>query len=172
MRHERQQRPGADESDASADGDALRLQRDLRTAEAEDAGQRPAGEGQHAVHGAGREDEAIERQLAVALRREQVEAPAEHVPDERARAVVDRAARVAEDAVDRRGLLRLESVDRGRLVRAAGGRLAIDLSARSLSLVDDDRPQAGARQRFGATHARRSGADDDDGRLSQGDLRR
>ena len=70
--------------------------------------------------------------------------------------------------MDRLGLLRLEAVDRRRRARAPRRRLAIDLAARPLGFVDDDRSQAGARQRFGGAHAGRPGADDDDDRLSQG----
>jgi len=100
------------------------------------------------------------------------EAPAEHVPDERARAIVDAVASIVQDTVDRLGLLRVEAVDLGRLARAADGRLAVDLSARPLGLVDDDRSEARARQHIGAANAGRSRADDDDDRLSQGGLRR
>jgi hypothetical protein len=74
--------------------------------------------------------------------------------------------------MDRRGLLRLEAVDRGRFARAADGGLAIDLPARPLGLVEDDRSQSRARQRFGAADAGRTGADDDDDRFSQGRPRR
>jgi hypothetical protein len=74
--------------------------------------------------------------------------------------------------MDRLGLLRLEAVDRRRSARAPRRRLAIDLSSGLLGFVDDDRSQAGVHQRFGAAHAGRPGADDDDDRLSQGALLR
>jgi hypothetical protein len=91
MHDERQQRSGADERDALADRDALRLERDLRAAEGGDAGQRPARKRQHAVHRAGGEQQAVERDLAVTIAREHVEAVAEDVPHQRARSVVDAA---------------------------------------------------------------------------------
>ena len=95
VRDQRQQRPGTDERDAPADRHALRLQRDLRAAEREHARQGPAREGQHAVHRAGRQDQVVERLLAVAVGGQQVEAAPEHVPDQRARPVVDPVGVVA-----------------------------------------------------------------------------
>jgi hypothetical protein len=171
MHDERQQWPGADERDALADRDALRLERDLRTAEGGDAGQRPARKRQHAVHRAGGEQEAVERDLAVPIAREHVEAVAEDVPHQRARPVVDAAG--VEHAVDRFGLARLEPVDRGRIARCRGWRLAVDLAARPLGLVEHDRHEPGARDRLGGTQPRRAGTDDDDDGISHGDrLRR
>jgi hypothetical protein len=167
VRDERQQGPGTDQRDAPADRHALRLQRDLRAAEREDAGQGPAREGQHAVHRAGRQDQVIERLLAVAVGGQQIELGPEHVPDQRVRAVVDPVGVIAEHAVDRRRLLRVEAVDVGRHATACARRLAVDLAARPCRLVEDDGSQAGMGQRLGGAHARRPGADDDDDRLSQ-----
>ena len=112
MHDERQQRPPTDERDALADRDALRLERDLRAAERGDSRQRPTRKRQHAVHRTGREQQSIERQLAVAVAREHVEAIAEDVPDQRAWPVVDATGAGVEHAVDRFGLARLETVHR------------------------------------------------------------
>ena len=168
VRDQRQQRPGADEGDASADRYALRLERDLRAAEREDSGQGPARKRQHAVHRAGREQEVVERLPAEAFGREQVETVPEHIPDQRARPVVDPILTVAEHAMDRFSLLRFETVDVEWHATDRAGWLTIDLAARPLGLVEEDRSQARASQRFGAAHTGRARADDDDDRLSQG----
>ena len=54
-----EQRPGAEQDAAPADGAALRLQRDLRAAQREDAGQRPAGDRDDPIHGARRQDQPV-----------------------------------------------------------------------------------------------------------------
>ena len=65
-----EQRPGAHEDHRLADGAALGLERHLGAAHGEDAGQGPAGEGNHPVHGAGGENQRIEGDAADALRPE------------------------------------------------------------------------------------------------------
>ena len=168
MRDERQQRPGADQRDATADGHALRLEGDLGAAEREHAGQRPAREGERPIHRPGRQDQPVEALLAVAIRPEEIELALEDVPDERLRPVVDPVGEVRQHAVDRGGLRRLEPVQLGRGASCAPRRLAVDLASRPLALVEQDRPHAAAGKRLGGAHASRPGADDRDDRLSHG----
>ena len=68
-RDEVQQRPAAEEHDARADRAGLRLQRDLRGAEAVAAGALPAGHRHQPVGGAGADDQRIEGQRLPCSRR-------------------------------------------------------------------------------------------------------
>ena len=58
QRDEIEQRPGSEEHAPSPDGDALRLQRDLRSAQTKDPGKSPAGNGDDAIRGTGCQERA------------------------------------------------------------------------------------------------------------------
>ncbi len=108
---------------ARADQRGLRLQRDLRSAEREDARQRPAGEGQHSLGGAGGQDERVEAQAVGAAVVQQVQRAALDLPHQRVGAVVDAALQRGEAVEEGLRLAGLEPVQRRRraLARRTGG---------------------------------------------------
>jgi hypothetical protein len=65
--------------------------------------------------------------------------------------------------VNRDGFFCLEAVERLWRSAGAGRRLTIDLPAWPLGLVDEDRPNAAARERLGSTKPRWARSDDNDG---------
>src|SRR5205085_9868326 len=106
--------------------------------------------------------QAAEIEAALSGGPERIEMIFEDVPDQRARPVVDLVAEARQHLVQRNGFARLKPVERFWRTRRAWWRLAINLSAGPLRLVDQDRPDATLNERFDSAQARGPGAKDDD----------
>ena len=155
-----EQGAGAQERDPLADGAALVLQRHLRTTQRVHARRQPARERQHAVGGAGGQDQVgigHGRALAVA---QHVQRLALGVPHQAAGAIVQLRRQLVHLAMQRVGLAMLEAVQRRLGPREARRRLAVDLAAGARRLVQHHRPQALRRQRLRGADAGRTGPHD------------
>ncbi len=99
--HQVQQRPAAEEDGARADRAGLRLQRDLRRAQAVAAGALPARHRHQPVGRAGADDQRVERQRDRRAVAHDVQLVGRDVPGQRVAAVVDVLAQRVEAAVQR-----------------------------------------------------------------------
>ena len=124
-----EQRPGAREHHARPDQAGLVLQGHLGGAERDDAGQRPAGERQHAVGGAGGEDQRVETEGRGAAGVHQLQRVRLDLPDQRVGAVLDPRPQRLEPVEHGAGAAGLEAVEVAAVAAQRGGRLAVDLTA-------------------------------------------
>ncbi|CAB3700352.1 hypothetical protein LMG26845_05202 [Achromobacter insuavis] len=155
-----EQGTSAHERDALADGAALVLQRHLRTAQGVHARRQPARERQHAIGGAGGQDQVgVGHGRAVAVA-QHIERLAFGVPHQAAGPVIQLRRQLVHLAVQRIGLAVLEAIQRRLGPREAGRRLAVDLAASARRLVQHHRPQALGRQRLRGANAGGAGAHD------------
>ncbi len=170
IRDEGEQGTGAEKDRAGADRGGLGFERDLRPAEAIDAGKSPARERHDAVGRAGGDDQRIEGKRLRSRAVQKMHAAVVNVPDERFGAIIDAGDERIEHAVQCGRLCGLETIEAPGRAAEVRGLTAIDLAAGSRGLVDDGGSKAGGDEAFGGARAGGAGAHDHDAGVSHGGL--
>src|SRR5450830_160334 len=161
--HQIQQGPSTGQHHTFANGAALKFQCNLSAAQGIHPWRGPAGKRQHAVRGAGGDDDIVPRQAAAAtgVIAKCIEQPGLSIPDQCLRTVVEILFKRLKTLMQRIGAARLESVERPFAAPESWHRwrLAINLPARAGRFIEHHRSQTIGHQSLCGTYPGRSGTD-------------